>query len=206
MNIKVGVSNRHIHLCKEDYEFFFGNIEFTKFKDLSQNGEFASNLLVTIKTEKNEIKNVRIIGPLRKHSQAEISKTDSYKLGINPPIRMSRDFNGAVDVTLKYLDKEKVIKNSCIIANRHLHVNSSDLKKFNMFDGKKVRVKILGDRGGILDNIIVKSQDNYNLELHLDTDEANAFNLKNGDEVILLGDEEWWKQIIKKYFLKKNKS
>lgn len=59
-----------------------------------------------------------------------------------------------------------------------------------MFDGKKVRVKILGDRGGILDNIIVKSQDNYNLELHLDTDEANAFNLKNGDEVILLGDEE----------------
>ncbi len=190
MNIKVGVSNRHLHLSKEDYVFFFGDGEFPKYKDLSQDGEFASGYVVTIKTNKSEINNVRVIGPLREHSQLEISRTDAYKLGINPPVRMSRDFEGALDIIVKYLDKEKVVKNACIIANRHLHVNSDDLEKLNLYEGKKVKVKILGDRGGILDNIIVKARKNYNLELHIDTDEANAFGLVNGDEVILLGVEE----------------
>lgn len=190
MKIKVGVSNRHIHLSKEDYEFFFGNQELTKLKDLSQDGEFASNFAVTIKTDKSSVDNVRVIGPLREHSQVEISRTDAYKLGINPPIRMSRNFEGALDICVKYLDKEKILENSCIIANRHIHVNTNNLESLNMYEGKIVRVKVMGSRGGILDNVIVKAKENYNTELHLDTDEANAFNLKNGDEVILLGDDE----------------
>lgn len=190
MNIKVGVSNRHIHLCKNDFDILFGNIDFTKLKDLSQDGEFASNLVVSIITSKDEIKNVRVIGPLREHSQVEISITDAYKLGINPPIRMSRDFNNATNIKLKHNDKELLLENSCIIANRHIHVNTNDLERLNMYEGKKVKVKVLGERGGILDNVIVKAKDNYNLEMHVDTDEANAFNLKTGDSVILLGDDE----------------
>lgn len=190
MKVKVGVSNRHIHLCKEDFEFFFGDAVFSKFKDLSQDGEFASNFVVTLKTYKGEINSVRIIGPLREHSQVEISRTDAFKLGINPPVRMSRNFDGALDILVSYCDKERILPNSCIIANRHLHINSKDLTSLGLFDGKCVKVKVSGNRGGILDNILVKSRDNYNTELHIDTDEANAFNLNNGDEVILLGDED----------------
>lgn len=190
MNIKVGVSNRHVHLSKEDYDFFFGNNEFTKLKDLSQYGEFASNFVVTIKTDKSEINNVRVIGPVREYTQVEISRTDAYKLGINPPVRMSGNLKDAADITIKYSDKEKVIKNSCILANRHLHVNTKDLDKYNLYDGKSVSVRVFGERGGILDNVIVKSKDNYKLEMHIDTDEANAFNLKNQDEVILLGEDK----------------
>ena len=188
MNIKVGVSARHVHLSQEDFENLFGNTEFYSIKALSQSGEFSSNLTVDLITERSVIKNVRVVGPLRNHSQVEISLTDAYKLGINPPIRMSNNFDGALDIMLSSNDKNIICKNSCIIANRHIHCKTSELEKYGLFDGKVVKARVGGSRGGIIDNIIVKTKENYELELHLDTDEANAFILKNGDTVELLED------------------
>jgi putative phosphotransacetylase len=183
MNIKVGVSNRHIHLCEKDFKSLFGEASFGVKKELSQDGEFASNFVLSVMTNKGSIDNVRVIGPLRDRTQVEISRTDAYKLGLNPPVRMSGDFRDAEDIMLSSIDAKIVCKNCCIIANRHIHVNSRDVHKYGLFPDKAVRVRVRGDRGGILDNILIKVKDNYNLELHLDTDEANAMGISNGDEV-----------------------
>ena len=189
MKIRIGVSNRHVHLSPDDFEKLFGNIDFYSIRDLSQGGEFASNLTVTIRTEKGNIENVRVVGPLRNHAQVEISKTDAYKLGINPPVKMSGDFNGALDIMLSSNNGEVLVKEACILANRHIHCKTSELSKYDLYDGKVVRVKVYGTRGGILDNVIVKAKESFNLEMHIDTDEANAFGLNNGDLVEILEEE-----------------
>ncbi len=188
MKVKVGISNRHVHLSKEDFDSLFKNEEFYSIKDLSQKGEFMSNLKVTIKTPKGMIEGVRVVGPLRSKTQVEISKTDAYKLGVEAPIRLSGNLDGAADIMLSSPNGELMAKSSCIVAKRHLHVNTSDLDKFGIKDNQVLKAIIPGDRGGSLDNIIVRSKDTFTLELHLDTDEANAFNLKNGDEVEIIGE------------------
>ena len=189
MKVSIGVSNRHIHLDYDTCVKLFGNSELTIVRELSQGGEFVSNRVVSIKTDKGRIDNVKVIGPLRNKTQVEIARSDAFKLGINPPVRMSGNFDGAVDVILVVDNREVEVKNSCILANRHVHCNSSELDKYGWYDGKVLSVKVDGIRGGILENVIVKSKDSYNLELHLDTDEANAFLLNNGDEVEILEEE-----------------
>lgn len=186
MKIKVGVSNRHIHLSEEDFKNLFENTKFYSIKDLSQEGEFMSNLTVNISTEKATINNVRVVGPIRNHTQVEISMSDAIKLGINPPIKMSGDFDDAADIMLSSSNRKIIAKNSCILAHRHIHCKTSELEKYGLKDGQILSIKVGGIRGGILNNVIVKSKESFNLELHLDTDEANAFNLKNGDEVEIL--------------------
>lgn len=188
MNIKVGVSNRHVHLDKETFEFLFGNADFYSIKELSQDREFMSNLTVCIKTDKDIIEKVRVVGPLREKTQIEISKTDAYKLGINPPVRMSGDLNNSESAYLCYEDKTILIKSGVIIANRHIHCNPDEAKKYQLYDGKVLNVKVNSERGGILDKVIVKIKDNYKLELHIDTDEANAFFINNGDVVEIIGE------------------
>lgn len=106
MKVKVGVSNRHVHFSKEDFGVLFGDSDLPVLKELSQNGEFASSLVVDIKTDKNILKNVRLIGPFRDKTQVEISITDAYFLGLKPPVRMSKNFDGALDVILVNEDKE----------------------------------------------------------------------------------------------------
>lgn len=184
MNIKVGVSNRHIHLSEKDYEKLFPNTEIINIKDLSQDGEYATNLLLDIKTDKNILKNVRVVMPFRDKTQVEISITDSYFLGIDLPIKMSGELNNAPKVTL--ISKDSYVVASCIVANRHIHINTKDLDKYNFYPGKSVSIRVGGIRGGILNNVLIKAKESYNLELHLDTDEANAFNLKNGDVVEII--------------------
>ena len=101
MKIKIGVSNRHIHLCKKDFDELLGSTELSVLKNLSQQGEFASTLTVSIKTNKGVLSDVWIIGPLRDKTQVEISRTDAYKLGINPPVRMSGDLDNSESVVLE---------------------------------------------------------------------------------------------------------
>ena len=188
MKISVGISNRHVHLSKEVFDILFEDSEFYSIKDLSQEGEFMSNLKVDLIGEKGTIEGVRVVGPIRENTQVEISKTDAYKLGVNPPIRMSNHFDGALDIMLSSSNKRVNVKNCLILANRHIHCKTSELDKYNLKDGQIVRVKVNNERGGILENVIVKAKPTFNFELHLDTDEANAFNLKNGDIVEIMED------------------
>ncbi len=182
MEIKVGVSNRHIHLCKNDLEILFGkDYKLTKLKDLTQPGQFACNEIVTIKTEKNEISKVRIIGPIRNYTQVEISKTDSYVLGIDPPIRDSGNLKGSSAITVIGPKGSIDLKEGCIISNRHIHATKKDIKKYNLDGSKLYDVIIKGEKGGVISGVKIKVDDNYSFELHIDTDDANAHLVKSGD-------------------------
>lgn len=182
--ISIGVSNRHVHLTKEVYEKLF-NEELTIKNNLNQPGEFASNQTVTIKTDKNCIENVRILGPFRSYNQVEISKSDAYKLGINPPVRTSGDLQGSETITLINKDKSITLEESCIIANRHVHMSKSLAEELNLKNNQLVNIKISGDKRGIVDAFI-KITDNGYFEMHIDRDDANAFMLNNNDEVEIL--------------------
>lgn len=185
MKVVLGVSNRHLHLNEEDYKVLFGDSEINKVKDLVQPGEFASDKKVMIKTEKNSIDNVRLIGPIRKYTQVEISKTDSYFLGLNPPIKTSGELDDAVEITIVGPSGE-VKKNCCIIANRHIHITKEYREKYDLIGVDKVAVASNSEKNTIFDDVYLKESENYALELHLDTDDANGALLKTGDYLIIL--------------------
>jgi len=186
--IPIGVSNRHIHVTKEDLEKLFGNgHELTVAKELSQPGEFAAEETLTIKTDKAEIVRVRILGPVRKFTQVEISKTDARNLGINAPLRSSGNIDGTPGITLIGPNGEIQINKGVIVAERHIHMTPQDAAQFQVSDGQYVSVKVKGDRGLIFNQVLVRVKDTYALDMHVDTDEANSGNIKTGDfgELIL---------------------
>lgn len=185
MKVLLGISNRHVHLTEEDYKTLFGEEPLEKVKDLVQPGEYASNQKVSIKTEKSVINNVRLLGPLRKYSQVEISKTDSFALGVKPPVRNSGDLENAAEVTIVGPCGE-VTKACCIIAARHLHINTNDLEKYDLVGVEKVKAKIVSEKATVFEDVYVKSSPNYELELHLDTDDGNGSLAKTGDEVEII--------------------
>lgn len=184
MKVKVGISNRHIHLTKEDFKLLFGDVPLTKRNDLVQNGEFASNFVATIKGPKGTIENVRVMGPFRCYTQVEVSKTDCYKLGIDAPIRTSGDLRDATLITIINNNKE-ITRKSTIVATRHIHISPLEQKKYNLYN-LKYKIKIVNEKGAILDNVYLKVGENYKLELHLDTDDGNAHLLKTGDIVEII--------------------
>lgn len=186
MKVNIGVSARHVHLSKEDLEILFGEeYELTKKVDLSQPGQYACNEQVVIKGEKGSIERVRILGPVRSKTQVEISKTDSFTLGVKPPVRNSGDLDGAYPITI-IGPKGEITRDAAIIASRHIHATSEDAKRLG-FEGKEfVSIKVGGEKKGILENVYVRISEDFKLEVHLDTDDANAFLIKNGDETELI--------------------
>ena len=182
MKVSIGVSNRHVHLTKEHLEILFGkNYELKKKVDINQPGQFAATDVVTIKTDKSEIKNVRILGPIRNYTQVEISKTDSYTLGLNPPVRDSGDLKGSEAITIIGPNGSIDLEEGCIIPNRHIHITRNQAEYYGLAGTEKVDVKIFGEKGGIINNVYVKVTDEAFFELHIDTDDANSHLIKNGD-------------------------
>lgn len=186
IEINVGISNRHVHLTKEVYEKLF-DTPLEKVKNLTQVGEFASNQFVTLKTKDNTIKKVRIVGPFRNYNQVEISKSDAYNLKINPPVRKSGDLENSESITIIGPKGEITLDNACIIAQRHIHINTLDLEKYHLKENDIVKVMVKGPRSAIIDANI-KSSDNGVMELHIDIDEANAFLLSGKEKVTLILD------------------
>jgi len=182
MKVSIGVSNRHVHLTKEHLEILFGKgYILEKKNDLTQPGQYASTALVTIKTDKSEISNVRVLGPVRTYTQVEISKTDAYKLGLNPPVRNSGDLKDSEAITIVGPNGSIHIEEGCIIAARHIHILPNQVKSYGLEGRKKVNVKLNGEKGGIITNVYLKVSDEAFFELHLDTDDANSHLIKNGD-------------------------
>lgn len=182
MKVTIGVSNRHVHLKEEHLEILFGkNFKLEKQKDLTQPGQFASTSYVTLKTGKGIIENVRVLGPVRSYTQVEISKTDAYKLGLNPPVRNSGDLSFSESVTIIGPNGEVMVNEGCIIAARHIHILPEQIKQYKLEGKETVSVKLGGEKGGIIDNVYLKESEESYFELHLDTDDANAHLVKNGD-------------------------
>jgi len=185
----VNVSNRHIHMALRDMEKLFGpGYKLKVDRTLMQPGEFASQEFVTIKGPKNEIKKVRVLGPVRKSTQVEISRTDSFVLGIDAPLRLSGDINDSAPITIIGPAGTVELKDGCIVAKRHIHFASKDADFFNISGGDVLKVKVENEsgRGLVFDNVIARVREDMALEFHVDTDEANAAGIKNGDKVIII--------------------
>jgi putative phosphotransacetylase len=182
--IPIGVSNRHIHLSREHLTQLFGEgVELTVLKELSQPGQFAANETVTVEGPKGKIENVRILGPARSMTQLEISKTDSFKLGVNPAVRLSGDIEGTPGIAIHGPKGTITVDKGVIIAKRHIHMTPDDAEKFGVKDGQVVKVKTSGERALMFDEVVVRVNENFALDMHIDTDEANAAGLKTGDKV-----------------------
>lgn len=183
----IGVSNRHIHLSKSDLESLFGKgYELTKLKSLKQPGQFAAKETVTIVGPKGEIEKVRILGPVRNQTQVEISKTDSYTLGIKAPIRESGNIKDTPGMMIKGPKQAITLHEGVIIAKRHIHMPPSFAEKHGFHDKELVKVQFEGERGLVFGDVVIRVSDKYVNEMHIDTDEANAGNIKNGDIGIIL--------------------
>ncbi len=182
--IPVGVSNRHIHLSEQDFYTLFGpDAEMTQLKELSQPGQFACKETVTIAGAGGAIERVRILGPARKQSQLEISVSDCFKLGVQAPIRDSGDLAGSSPITVVGPKGTVTLAEGCIIAAKHIHMNTKEAARFGLKDKDLVDVKTCTKRGLIFLEVLVRVSDQFQLEMHVDLDEANAASLKNGDKV-----------------------
>jgi putative phosphotransacetylase len=182
--IPIGISNRHVHLSQADLDTLFGShAELTKFKDLSQPGQFAAEQKVTLVGPKGVIENVRILGPARNTTQVEISVSDCFRLGVRAPIRSSGDLAGSAGVTLVGPKGSVTLKEGVIIAERHIHMDPASAAIFGVKDGDRVNVRTTGSRALTFSEVLVRVSDKYTLEMHVDIDEANAALLKNGDIV-----------------------
>ena len=185
--IPVGISNRHIHLCVSDCEKLFGwDHGLTRKKDLKQTGEFAAEETVTLVGKKGVLQGVRVLGPLREVTQVEISRTDAFTLGINPPLRDSGELANSAGIVVVGPCGAITLTEGVICANRHIHMHTDDGKAFGVKDNDRVMVEVDGPRGCIFKNVLVRVRPSFCLEFHIDTDEANAVQLKNGDHVRLL--------------------
>ncbi|MED3873948.1 phosphate propanoyltransferase [Lysinibacillus capsici] len=172
-SIPIAISARHCHVNEEDFYYLFGrDAALQKWKELSQPGQFASQHVLTIKGPKGQIDKVRVLGPFRTATQVEISQTDAIKLGLTPPIRMSGDLEKSESITLiGPLHKTQGL----IIAQAHIHMAVFDAAAFNVQDKEVVTVEICGDGRKLrLMNVVVRVSSAFVLEMHVDTDEANA--------------------------------
>ena len=180
--VPAAASARHVHLSRKDIDALFGaGYELTQFKALSQPGQYASNEKVTIKGSKGELKNVRVLGPPRADTQVEISMTDSFKLGIKPVVRMSGDVKGTPGAVLIGPAGTVELSEGVIISARHLHINEEQAAQYKLKNGDTISVKKDGERETVFGNIVVRCGAKHSLEVHLDTDEANAAMIGSGE-------------------------
>lgn len=185
--IKIGVSQRHVHLSREDLDTLFGEgYELTKKKTL-MGREYASNEVVTlVGPSLKAIENVRVLGPVRKHTQVEISRTDTFVLKVSPPVRPSGQVEGSERIVLVGPKGSVYLKEGVIIANRHIHLTPEYAQRHNISDNDYVDVMVEGIKPTKFYDVQVRVRDDFNVEMHIDTDDANSAGLKNGALVTIL--------------------
>jgi len=178
--VPVSSSNRHVHLSQKDINQLFGmGYQLTKIRDLVQPGQYACEESVTLETGKGKLL-LRVVGPVRKETQVELTFTEAVKLGISPVIRMSGDVAGTPGGVLKNGDKQVTILQGIIVAARHLHLSSDQAECYGLKDGDIVSLHIEGIRKVIYNNVAVRAGQGHTLEAHIDREEANAALLQDG--------------------------
>ena len=186
--VPIGVSARHVHLTQEHVEALFGpGYQLTKKKDL-MGGQFASNETVTIIGLKlRAIENVRVLGPVRSATQVEVSATDAIKLGMNVPVRMSGDIAGSAPIAIVGPKGAIYLKEGCIVAMRHIHMSPKrctgqpESRTAISFLSKQIMSAELS-----LIRLAIRVDDSFTLEMHIDTDEANAAKIATGNTVTII--------------------
>ncbi|MCX6823282.1 MAG: phosphate propanoyltransferase [candidate division SR1 bacterium] len=182
MRIPIGISNRHVHLSPADVEKVFGKgYQLTKFKDITQPGQFACNETVTLLGPKGKMEHVRVVGPTRKESQIEIMLGDNFVLGTNAPVRVSGEFSDGENISLLGPAGECFVSKGMIASQRHLHCTIAEAEDMGLKNGDMIKIKIPGPRGLIFEQVAVRARDDYALDFHIDIEEANAAGVKPGD-------------------------
>lgn len=183
--VPIGVSARHVHVTREHLDILYGKNYQLKVKKELMGGQFAAHeRVIIISSSLRVIENVTILGPERPDTQVEISKTDAVKLGLVTPIRQSGDVNGSAPITIVGPNGAVSLEQGCIVAQRHIHMNPQDAVRMNVVDKQIVAVETLtGDRRGRLNHVLIRVHPTFRLEMHIDTDEANALGIKCNDKV-----------------------
>lgn len=185
--IPAAASGRHIHLSRSDVETLFGaGHVLKKLRELSQPGQYACEEKVTLHGPKGRIEGVRVLGPERKETQVEISLTDSFRLGITPAVKISGNTAGTPGCTLIGPAGEISLRQGVIVAARHLHMSDEESALYGLKNGDIVSARKTGGRETTFGNIPIRVGKAHSLELHLDTDEANAAGIQNGDFLELI--------------------
>ena len=188
MKVPIGVSARHIHLTQAHVEILFGpGAALTEWKPLSQPKQYAAQEMVAVHGPKGSFPKVRILGPARSLTQLEISRTDAFALGINPPVRESGNIAGTPGVRIVGPAGEVTVDEGVIIAARHIHFHTSDAQRWGIRDKQLLKVKAGGERGVIFNQVLARVSDQYALDMHIDTDEGNAAGVTTGEygEILL---------------------
>ena len=173
--VKIGLSNKHLHLCQADLETLFGaGHQLTPKKDLVQPGQFAAEETVDIVGPKKTLSGVRALGPVRAETQVELALTDARSIGIKAPVRESGKLEGTPGCKLVGPCGEVELTHGVIAALRHVHLNDEQAAEAGVKDGDWVSIKIEGERGLVFDNVLVRAGAKHEKEVHLDTDEGNA--------------------------------
>ncbi len=185
--VPAAASNRHIHISSTDKEKLFGKgYELKKLRPLSQPGQYACEEQVILAGPKGKIYGVRILGPERPETQVEVSMTDTFKLGVKPLIRMSGDIEGTPGCVIIGPAGKTEIDKGVIVAARHLHISDEEAEAFGLKSADVVSARMKGLRETVFGNILVRAGKGHSLELHMDTDEANAAGISNGDLLELI--------------------
>lgn len=180
--VPVGLSNKHLHLSATDLETLFGKSHsLTPLKSLKQPGQYASEEKVDIIGPKGNIKGLRVLGPTRPETQVELSMTDARTIGVTLPVRESGKLDGTPGVKLVGPVGEVELDHGAIVALRHVHLSPAQAKEAGVVDKQIVSIKFNGERGLIFNNVLVRSGEGHEAEIHLDTDEGNAAGLANND-------------------------
>ena len=189
--IKIGVSQRHIHLSREDLDILFGKgYELTKKKTLMGREYAAEECVTLVGPSLKAIEKVRVLGPVRKNTQVEISRTDTYILKVSPPVRPSGEIEGSEKLVVVGPKGTIYLKQGVIIANRHIHLTPDFAARHNIADGDYVDVEVEGVKPTKFYEVQVRVRDDFNVEMHIDTDDANSAQLKNGDFVRIVRKSE----------------
>ncbi len=184
--VPIGISARQVHHCRRDIDALFGpGYQLNKKKDL-MGGQYAAQECVTlVGTKLRAIENVRILGPERKQSQVEVSNTDAIRLGIKAPVRLSGDLAGSAPIALVGPKGIVYLEEGCIVAKRHIHMSPADAKRFGVVDKQVVKVRFESGRGGTFDDVPIRVDDSFTLEMHIDTDEANGLGITKDMGIII---------------------
>ncbi len=179
--VPISTSVRHVHLSRAHVAELFGaGHELTVRSELSQPGQYACEETVTLVGPKGKLPKVRVLGPERTETQVEISRTDEFVLGIDAPIRASGELDGTPGLTLEGPAVSVELTRGVIQAQRHIHMSPEDATHFGVQDRDWVMVRVGGERGIIFDDVLVRVNAQYRLDMHLDADEANAADLHPG--------------------------
>ncbi|WP_443659120.1 ethanolamine utilization phosphate acetyltransferase EutD [Clostridium algidicarnis] len=173
--ILIEASGKHVHLSRKDVDTLFGpGYELKKARDLSQPGQYLCEEKVTVIGPKGVMQNVAVLGPIRKTTQVELSKSDAVSIGINAPVRMSGSTKESAAVSLATKTAAIRLDEGVIVAKRHIHITPEDAAKYGVKDKDIIKVKVSGDRSLIFDEVAVRVSDKFSTVIHIDYDEANA--------------------------------